>query len=470
MISVNGQVKGMLLEVRGWLLVLVIAGVAAAGFVVATAITSILHQLQTLTRSAQQIEGGNLDLSLDVLSRDEIGQLAEAFNSMTSKLREFRRLDHDRLVRTQQTTQLAIDSLPDAVFIVGPQGEIEVSNRAASKHFGIDPGVTIEKLAQKLKWLRPLYESARDTHAQEAPAGYRSAIQLFDDGNERFLLPRAVPMIGLEGKAIGECVILVDVTHLRSADEAKSNVVSTVSHELRTPLTSIRMALKMLSGNQFGPLSPKQTKLLVAAREDSDRLYRIIENLLNISRIESGRVEFQFRPMLARDIVSLAADPMRSAFSERNIELDIDLPADLPRVRVDPVVITSALSNLLSNALKFTPPGGRVSVTATADEAQVSFAISDTGPGIPVEFRSRIFEKFFRVPMSAGPSGAGLGLSITKDIIEAHGGQIGFDCPDTGGTIFRFQIPLDRSASTGSSVAAATKDSAMSDAILDPQG
>jgi signal transduction histidine kinase len=230
------------------------------------------------------------------------------------------------------------------------------------------------------------------------------------------------------------------------------------------------MALKMLSGNQFGPLSPKQTKLLVAAREDSDRLYRIIENLLNISRIESGRVEFQFRPMLARDIVSLAADPMRSAFSERNIELDIDLPADLPRVRVDPVVITSALSNLLSNALKFTPPGGRVSVTATADEAQVSFAISDTGPGIPVEFRSRIFEKFFRVPMSAGPSGAGLGLSITKDIIEAHGGQIGFDCPDTGGTIFRFQIPLDRSASTGSSVAAATKDSAMSDAILDPQG
>jgi len=442
MISVDGQVKGMLLDVRGWLLVLVIAGVAAAGFVGATAITSILRQLQALTRSAQQIEAGNLDLDLEVISRDEIGQLAAAFNSMTAKLREFRRLDHDRLVRTQHTTQLAIDSLPDAVFIIGPEGAIEVSNRAASKHFGIDPGLTIEELSQKLKWLGPLYESAKDGRARESSPGYRSAIQLFDAGHERFLLPRAVPMIGLEGKPIGECVILVDVTPLRSADEAKSNVVSTVSHELRTPLTSIRMALKMLTGDQFGPLTAKQAKLLEAARQDSDRLYRIIENLMNISRIESGRVEFHFRPMPPRDIVSMAADPMRSAFNEKHIELEIDLPAQLPLVRADPGVITSALSNLLSNALKFTRAGGRVRIVAAADEGRVCFSVTDTGPGIPDEFAGRIFDKFFRVPTKEGPGGAGLGLAIAKDVVEAHGGRIDLLPCNGSGSTFRFFLPI----------------------------
>lgn len=440
MVSVDGQAKRMLVDVRTVLLVIAITGTLMATIVVWTAGAAILHPLRAFTRSARQIEAGDLDLSLTVRSRDEIGQLATAFNSMAARLREFRRLDHDRLIRTQQTTQLAIDSLPDAVFVIGPGDHVEISNRTARTHFGIDPGATVSQL--RLKWLTSLYDSIKRNHQPIEPQGYEGAVQLFENGEERFLLPRAVPMLGQNQELIGVTVILVDVTGLRRADEAKSSVISIVSHELRTPLTGVRMALSLLAGDKFGTVLPKQQRLLTAAREDSDRLYRIIENLLNISRIEAG-AQFQFQRITPTDIVSHALDPLRSAFAERNLRVEVSIPGGVPEVRADPMSIGSALSNLLSNALKFTPPGGVVRVASEAEGDSVSFTVADNGPGIPEVYRDRIFEKFFRIPRESGPNGAGLGLTIAKEIIEAHGGAIDFDCPGTGGTIFHFRLPVD---------------------------
>jgi signal transduction histidine kinase len=440
MVSVDGQVKRTLIDVRNALLVLVIAGTLAAAVVVGTTATSILHRVGDLTRSARQIEAGNLDPSLAIRTNDEIGELAGAFNSMAATLREYRRIDHQLLALAQQTTQLAIDSLPDAVFIIGPAGEVEISNRAAVKYFGIDPGLSVEQLAPRLKWLPPLYDSVKDGQKPAEPQGYRSAIQLFDAGEERFLLPRAVPMVAVDKTIGGVCIILVDVTRLRAVDEAKSRVVSTVSHELRTPLTSIRMALDLLFGLRFGPLTPKQNTLLGAAREDSDRLHRIIENLLNIGRIESGRAEFQFRAMTAAEVIAQALDPLRDAFAEKSLSLDVRVDPQLPRVLADPASIGSAFTNLLSNALKFTPAGGRVSVAAETDDDMVRFTVADTGPGIPEQYAARVFDKFFRVPTPLGPSGAGLGLAIAKEIVEAHGGVIML-CRDNGpGSTFRFTL------------------------------
>jgi NtrC-family two-component system sensor histidine kinase KinB len=442
MVSVDGRVKRTLVEVRNWLLVLSFAGTLAAALAVGAAGTSILRPLRNLMLGARQIERGDLDLNLPVRSHDEIGALAEAFNSMAAKLREFRQLDHNRLLRTQQTTQLAIDSLPDAVFIIGPTGTVEISNRMAAAHFGIQPGLEVDVLAGKLKWLLPLYESVKTNHEPPHSPGYASAIQLFENGQERFLLPHAVPMLGIEGGVIGVCVILVDVTALRSADEAKSNLVSTVSHELRTPLTSIRMAMNLLHDPKFGSLGPKQSALLEAARQDSDRLYRIIENLLNISRIESGRAQFQFRQISPAEIIANSVDPMRPAFAEKRLKLQVNIAPALPNVLADPATIGSALTNLLSNALKFTPPGGEVTINAQIEDNLICFAVSDTGPGIPDQYASRIFEKFFRVPSKDGPSGAGLGLAIAKDIAEAHGGSIELSRDKKPGSEFRLTLPL----------------------------
>ncbi len=442
MVSVDGRVKRTLVEVRNWLLVLSFAGTLAAALAVGAAGTSILRPVRNLMLGARQIERGDLELNLPVRSHDEIGALAEAFNSMAAKLREFRRLDHNRLLRTQQTTQLAIDSLPDAVFIIGPTGIVEISNRMAGANFGIKPGLEVQVLGGKLKWLLPLYESVKSNHEPPRSPGYASAIQLFENGNERFLLPHAVSMLGIEGAVIGVCVILIDVTALRSADEAKSNLVSTVSHELRTPLTSIRMAMNLLSDSRFGSLGAKQSALLEAARQDSERLYRIIENLLSISRIESGRAQFQFRQISPAEIVANAVDPMRAGFAEKRLKLQVDVAPGLPSVLADPVAIGSALTNLLSNALKFTPAGGEVTVHAGIENDMVSFAVADSGPGVSEQYAGRIFEKFFRVPLKDGPTGAGLGLAIARDIAEAHGGSIELSAGKKSGSEFRLSLPL----------------------------
>jgi signal transduction histidine kinase len=248
-------------------------------------------------------------------------------------------------------------------------------------------------------------------------------------------------MMGKNQELIGVTVILVDVTPLRRADEAKSSMVLTVSHELRTPLTGVRMALSLLAGTGFGEISAKQKLLIGTAREESDRLNRIIENLLNISRLESGRAQLQFRRMRATDIVAMATDPLRPGFAEKQILLSVET-ADLPHdVNVDPHAISSALTNLLSNAMKFTPSGGSVRVVCKGEDTKVCFSVADSGVGIPEQYRKRIFEKFFRVPRSEGPTGAGLGLTIAHEIVEAHGGQLTFASPDTGGTIFSFWLP-----------------------------
>ncbi len=186
--SVNGVVKQTLGAFRNALLVLVITAVLLSAMIVWTAGASMLYPLRSLTRSARQIEAGDLDLMLQVRSRDEIGLLAEAFNSMAKRLREFRQLDRDRLERTQQTTQLAIDTLPDAVFVIGPNQSVEMANVAAKTHFEIEIGKTLDKLS--LRWLTPLYESILLHQKPIEPHGYSAAVQLFDHGEERFLLPR----------------------------------------------------------------------------------------------------------------------------------------------------------------------------------------------------------------------------------------------------------------------------------------
>jgi signal transduction histidine kinase len=440
MVSVDGRVRHTLIGVRRALWVLVLVGILLALSLIGTVGATILRPLRTLILSARQIESGNLDLSMPVGSHDEVGQLTEAFNSMASRLREFKQLDTKRLLHTQQITQLAIDSLHDAVIVIGPTGIIEISNRAAQTHFKILAGKKISEL--RLKWLSDIFAQVSSTNQSVEPQGYSSAIQLFDGGKERFLLPRAVPMQDPGGKTIGVAVVLVDVTRLRHADELKSGLLSTVSHELRTPLTALRMAVSMLHDEKVGELNSRQRTLVKTAHQESERLFEIIENLLNISRIESGRTQFHFQPVAPASIIEDVVAPLRGAFAQKGIELQVAADAQVPQINADPAFIGHALLNLISNAMKFTPSGGKVVVSAEQRDGQVTFAVADTGPGIRPQYAERVFQKFFRIPHQNGPSGVGLGLAIAKEIVEAHGGSIHFHNRESGGCEFHLTLPL----------------------------
>jgi len=434
----NDRARSNAASSRKYMYLLLLAGaVVAAGFVIFTE-KWMLRPIHRLIRSAEEIKSGNLDLAVPVESKDEVGRLSESFNAMAEGLREIRRSDQARLVRIQDSTQHTFNSLPDAVAVLDLQGRVEVATESAKTVFGLKPGLQVQSLP--LKWLADLYGNVLRHARPLGPEHNGTAIQHFDKGEERFFRPMVVPILDADKQPTGVVMTLKDVTEQRHQDDLKRGVISTVSHQLKTPLTSMRMAIHLLLEEKVGPLTEKQAELLVAAREDSDRLHDILNNLLDISRIESGRVQMEFRSISPREMAVEAVESFRTAAKDQGVALDLELPDDLPEVWADTTRVSHVFVNLLSNALKHTPPGGKVTVAARAEENGVAFSITDTGKGIPNKYLPRIFEQFVRVPDQGPQTGAGLGLAIVKEIVEAHGGTVSVDSIEGKGSTFSFTL------------------------------
>jgi PAS domain S-box-containing protein len=363
--------------------------------------------------------------------------LSEAFNDMTASLREFRRSDQTKLIRTQQATQETLESLSEAVAILDLEGKVEISTEAARKLFGIQAGTRLRDLPYGE--LSELFQNVV-AGVPDRLGKRQKVLQLFVNGREHYFSFDAAPIRNRDGELTGVVLILKDVTEPHRLEEMKSNLVSTVSHQLRTPLTSIRMAIHLLLEEKVGPLTEKQAELLLTARDESDALHGILANLLDISRMESGRLQMDFQDVSPATLVTEAVAPFRRAAQDGGVEMETKLPGDLPTVCADAGQIGHVFANLLSNALRYTAPGGRIMVSAEADERMVRFSVSDTGSGIPHQFLQRIFEHFFRVPEQKSETGAGLGLAIAKQIVEAHGGHINVESQEGKGTTFSFTL------------------------------
>ncbi len=292
-------------------------------------IRSILRPLRVVTHSAREIERGNLDLVVRVPAHDEIGQLAEAFNSMAMRLREKQRSDRLKIVRAQRSTQLAIDSLPDAVAVVGEDGSVEIANSSAQRLFRLRPGIALRDSGspQLLEVFATVIASRKALH----PKGFDAVIQVFDP-EERFFLPHALPILDSGGEPAGVTMVLADITELRRLDEMKSNLLAVVSHELKTPLTGLRMATHLLLDERTGALNDKQADLALAARDECARLNTIIEGLLHISRLPvREHALMEAVPMEPRVIVDRAVDALAKLDSrDKGVSLDRQLPATLP--------------------------------------------------------------------------------------------------------------------------------------------
>ena len=446
MVEANDRARALAADARRRMILLLAAGAALAIGLVAFLSRAILGPLSRLTESAREIERGNLDLVVPVAARDELGQLAEAFNAMASSLRELRRSDQAKLLRTQKTSQLAIDSLPDAVALVAPEGGIELANRTAIADFGLTPGAPVPN--RHAQWLRPLLAAVDHTadlsgrYGSPPDRGFEAAIQVWRDGKEHFFMPHAVAIRDAEGQLQGTTLILSDVTDLRRVDEMKSGLLSTVSHELRTPLTSLQMAVHVLLGEKLGELNKEQTELLMVARDDAERLREIVESLLELSRLQSDRRLLRLEPVAARDFVEARTNEFRPEFEDAGIELKVEIDPEAPKILADPARARLVLSNLLSNALHHTPAGGSVSVRAEQHKKYVRFSVADTGHGIPADQLDRVFDRFYQVPGTEDMGGAGLGLSIAKEIVHAHGGEIHVQSKEGVGTTFWFSLPV----------------------------
>lgn len=404
---------------------------------------TIMRPISELSGYVKQLAQGNLDLVICTGSQDELGQLAKAFNIMAAKLRESKRADHARLDRMSQTTQLAVDSLRDAVVLFDPNLKIEVSNHAAERHFAMVPGRRLKDL--QAPWLAELIDESLALAQPYYPRGYENVRQLFISGAERFYLPNIVPVYDDTGELLGITVVLADVTRLRRVDEMKSDMIATVSHELKTPLTSIRMALYLLLEGSGPELSERQRELLETARCDCNRLFNTVDNLLDLSRLQSGRFQLQLEKVDLLQLIEEVLEGFRFSYQTAAIELKQHIPPNLPPVHGDYRRLSIVFSNLLGNALKYCPAGSTVHLRAEAAQEKIKITVADNGPGIPAEATGQIFNRFFRVPGVSG-KGAGLGLAISQEIAESHGGSIRCESEAGKGAAFIVELPASQDA------------------------
>jgi PAS domain S-box-containing protein len=411
------------------------------GALLAWMLTSrLLQPLGLLSRAVHHIGEGDFEARVDVAGTDELAQLAHTVNTMAGRLSQYRRSSLGELLLAQQASQATIDGLPDPVVVFDLHGAVVTINTAAETLLGLGA----KPLTELPPAVREMLERVR-THVLTGkgayvPKGFEEAVPVASADGERYLLPRATPVYAENGAITSATVVLQDVTRLRRVDELRNDLVATVAHELRTPLTSLRMAIHMCLEHVAGPLTDKQTDLLYAAREDCERLQSMVDELLDLARIQSGRIELQRRPTPPRVLIDTAVDAYRKSAAEHHLALQTLVLPGIREVFADRDRVQLVLSNLLSNAIRHTPAGGSIEVRARALDGVVRFEVADTGEGIPPVQRGRIFEKFVQGEnRSAGA--AGLGLAISKDVVEAHGGEIGVDDTPGGGATVWFTLP-----------------------------
>jgi signal transduction histidine kinase len=436
MVEANDEARRQSQNASRYMIATLLAGfIVAAGVAYALA-RSIIQPIHGLTESARQLGEGNLDQHVPVQSQDEMGKLAEAFNKMAAKLRAYRQSTTEKILQAQQTTESALRAFPDPILVFSPEREIQLQNAAAERF--------LQQIGGKIESLGSLSSSIQQSllgSSDYQPTSFDKAISVNLDGSEKFFLPRVLAMRNETGNPVGVVVVLQDVTRFRVADDVKTDLIATVSHELKTPLTSMQMAVYLLLEEKIGPLNLKQTELLLAARSNSDRLFEMIEDLLDLARFEGGAGLIEKRAVTSQQLIEDAAAREKEFVVSRGRELKVEMEPHLPRVEVSRPRINQVFANFISNAVKYSPAAGTITLSAKREGARnVRFSVKDEGAGVPKELRRRIFDKFFRVAES-GDEGAGLGLSIAREIVLAHGGNIGVESEEGKGSEFFFTLP-----------------------------
>jgi two-component system, NtrC family, sensor histidine kinase KinB len=421
------------------MLITIAGGLVLSLFMAWRLAASLLGPIRMLTASAVALGEGELDREVPELSRDELGQLARAFNTMAGKLRSYRDATLARVLRAQRTMEATLTSAPDPVFVIGRDGTQEVRNPAAEQLANLPefvngfPPELAEPLARVLK-----------TGEHYSPTDYGRAVALRVGREDRHYLPRILAVGDKLTEFSGAAIILQDVTKFRLMDDAKTNLVGTVSHELKTPLTSLRMALYLLLEQNLSALSQQQKELLEDARTDADRLLRILDTLLDLTRLESGSSPLERSEVgvsvLMRQIAGEAHPFVDSAGQRLAVVIAPELNGVI--LTVDEARIRHVFMNLLTNASKYTERGGFITLSAAPENGNfIRFSVRDQGPGIPSESVGRIFERFYRAPNQEKRTGAGLGLAIAREIVVAHGGSISCTSTEGAGSEFYFVLP-----------------------------
>ncbi|GAB1614471.1 KinB sensor domain-containing domain [Pseudomonas kermanshahensis] len=410
------------------------------GFITAHNIARRFGQpIEALAKAADQLGKGDFDVTLPVTQAIELNQLTRRFGLMADALRKHQATNVDELLAGQQRLQAVLDSIDDGLLIIDRQGRLEHLNPVAQRQLGWSDsrlGNTLAEALQRPELEQQLRQVLRGGSLDRPP----DDLSIDVDEETRLLTYSLTPVSHPQGPILGAVMVLHDVTEQRAFERVRSEFVLRASHELRTPVTGMHMAFGLLRERVKFPPEAREYDLLETIGEEMQRLTQLINDLLNFSRYQSGLQKLDLAPCAIDELLERAQLRFTEQAAHKQIELIKELELPLPRIQADIAQLDRVLDNLLHNAVRHTPSGGRIRLHARRHAERVIISVEDNGEGIAYGQQGRIFEPFVQVGRKKG--GAGLGLALCKEIVQLHGGRMGVFSRPGQGTQFYMALPV----------------------------
>ena len=413
-------------------LITIVAFIFLIGFTFAFNFPSVLTApIQKLTQAIKEIGQKNYSHRVHVDSKDEFGDLADAFNEMAERLEYFENSNLNKLIFEKARAEAVINSLKDASIGIDKNNIILFANQQALQLLGLKGEETVGKSTEDLKTKNDLFRFLVENDN-------KNPFKIVLDGKENYYIKEAIDVS--QGESNNKVIVLKNITSFKELDVAKTDFIATISHELKTPLASSDFSLKLLEDDRVG--KEEQKELIQQLKNDNQRMLRILSELLNLSQVEAGKIQLDIQSVSPYQVVENSIKAISTAAKEKELQVEKDLEPKLPDIKVDPDKINWVLNNFLTNAIKYSQNEGTIKIAAKRTDGIVSFAVTDKGPGIDQAYLSRIFERYYQVPGRSEKKGSGIGLAICKEFIEAMGGTVWVESQIGEGSTFGFNIPL----------------------------
>lgn len=399
-----------------------------------------LSPIASLIQTMKLVKAGDLNQQTDIDTKDEIGQLAMEFNKMTKRLLQYEQSALGKLFEEKNKSLAIVKNISDPLVVLDTDYRIVLLNDAFERVFNVREETLIN---------RHFLEGVRngeifDFISSSLSLNEETRHKIFpvQSDNQNYYFNVIITTVkGNDSGLSGIIAVFQNVTQLKELEKIRTDFIATISHEFKTPLTSIMMGTGILMDEGLGNLNSEQKHFIKAIQEDSDRLTNLVTDLLELTRIESGRAAYKFQEYAVDDIIECAVKPFYQLAELNEVNIYFQCDEDMRPVIADFQKITYVLNNLISNALKYTNAGDEISVSAKEKDDKVFVTVKDTGVGIPEEYLSRIFDKFVQVnDGDFEVRGTGLGLAVVKEIIDAHQGQIGCESRLDVGSSFTFTL------------------------------
>ena len=392
----------------------------------------IANPIAELTAGIREIANRNYASRLHFDAKDEFGELASAFNNMASRLDEYQNSNLSQLMFEKKRIETIINNMKDAIIGFDENNKVLFANSVAIQLLGISETDLLGKYAPDVALRNDLLRNLLVKEENE------KLLKIYADNKESYFTKESLEIFNGEQK-IGEVTVLRNITKFQELDVAKTNFIATISHELKTPISSIKMSLKLLADSRIGPLNTEQQKLVNDIMGDSQRLLKITTELLDMTQVETGNIQFNIQQVAPSQIIEQALAAVHSIAEEKKIILEKNIPENLPLINADADKTAWVILNFLTNAIRYSHEGSKVIISIAPRSKSLVFSVQDFGRGIEQKYQSRVFEKFFQIPGSI-PGGSGIGLTISKEIIEKQGGKLAMESEFGKGSKFSFEL------------------------------